>query len=340
MDDTAQVFLGMRLQCAKCHHHPFEKWSQDDYYGFAAFFARVGRKPDMKAQRSGRDAEVDLHAAVRHGLAPQDRRDDGAQRAGCQLVPVAAGDDPRQKLVDWMADPKNPFFARALVNRYWAHFFGRGIVDPLDDMRLTNPPSNPELLDGPGRSVPEERLRPEGPGPDDLHEPGLRAVELPQRDEREGQAELRAALSPADGRRGAAGRDRPGLGRGDAVRRPAGRHPRDRPARRERGLELPRRLRPAQARNLVRMRARDRRQLEPEPHAAQLHRGADQALVTGQPGRAARQGPAARCPEDRRAVLGRPSPRRDQAGNRQRHRPPARNTRQAARQPTKTSSGP
>ena len=63
------------------------------------------------------------------------------------MIPVPPGDDPRQKLVDWMADPKNPFFARAVANRYWAHFFGRGIVEPLDDMRLTNPPSNPELLD-------------------------------------------------------------------------------------------------------------------------------------------------------------------------------------------------
>src|SRR6185436_17141591 len=68
---------------------------------------------------------------------------------------IAAGDDPRQKLVDWMADPKNPFFARAVVNRYWAHFFGRGIVDPLDDMRITNPPSNPELLDGLARDLVE-----------------------------------------------------------------------------------------------------------------------------------------------------------------------------------------
>ena len=74
VDDTAQVFLGMRLQCAECHHHPFEKWSQHDYYSFAAFFARVGRKPDMKAQRSGRDAEVIYTAAVGNRVSPQDRR--------------------------------------------------------------------------------------------------------------------------------------------------------------------------------------------------------------------------------------------------------------------------
>ncbi len=84
VDDTAQVFLGMRLQCAKCHHHPFEKWSQHDYYGFAAFFARVGRKPDMKAQRSGRDAEVVYTLRSGTRLAPQDGRADGAQGTGCQ----------------------------------------------------------------------------------------------------------------------------------------------------------------------------------------------------------------------------------------------------------------
>ncbi len=147
VDDTAQVFLGMRLQCAKCHHHPFEKWSQHDYYGFAAFFARVGRKPDIKAQRSGRDAEVVY--TLRSGTIshPKTGEQMGPTGLGASVVPVAPGEDPRQKLVDWMADAKNPFFARALVNRYWAHFFGRGIVDPPDDMRLTNPPSNPELLE-------------------------------------------------------------------------------------------------------------------------------------------------------------------------------------------------
>jgi hypothetical protein len=148
VDDTAQVFLGMRLQCAKCHHHPFEKWSQHDYYGFAAFFARVGRKPDMQAQRGGRDAEVIY--TLREGTVahPKTGETMAPKGLGSAVVPVAAGEDPRQKLVDWMADVQNPFFARALVNRYWAHFFGRGIVEPLDDMRLTNPPSNPKLLDG------------------------------------------------------------------------------------------------------------------------------------------------------------------------------------------------
>jgi hypothetical protein len=147
VDDSAQVFLGMRLQCARCHHHPFEKWSQDDYYGYAAFFAKVGRKPSLASQRGGRGDEAIFNArsgAVRHPKTGQVMAPKGL---GTKVVAISATTDPRQKLVDWMADPENPFFAKALVNRYWAHFFGRGIVEPMDDLRVTNPPSNPELLD-------------------------------------------------------------------------------------------------------------------------------------------------------------------------------------------------
>ena len=147
VDDTAQVFLGMRLQCARCHHHPFEKWGQDDYYGFAAFFARVGRKPAPLARRAGRAEEAIFTArdgAVAH---PKTGKVMAPKGLGGAVVPVTAGEDPRQKLADWLGDPENPYFARAVVNRYWAHFFGRGIVEPLDDLRVTNPPTNPELLD-------------------------------------------------------------------------------------------------------------------------------------------------------------------------------------------------
>lgn len=148
VDDTAQVFLGMRLQCAKCHHHPLERWSEEDYYSFAAFFSRVGRKPAPMARRVGRNRDEAIYTArsgvVRH---PKTNEVMEPRGLGAEVVPISADDDPRQKLVDWMAEPENPYFARALVNRYWAHFFGRGIVEPMDDMRLTNPASNPELLD-------------------------------------------------------------------------------------------------------------------------------------------------------------------------------------------------
>lgn len=148
VDDTAQVFLGMRLQCAKCHHHPFEQWSEHDYYGFAAFFSRIGRKPGLQSQRTGRNDEVIYTTRSGTVTHPKTGEVMAPKGLGSKVVTVSAQQDPRQKLVDWMADPANPFFARAVVNRYWAHFFGRGIVEPMDDMRLTNPPSNPELLDG------------------------------------------------------------------------------------------------------------------------------------------------------------------------------------------------
>ncbi len=150
VDDTAQVFLGLRLACAQCHHHPYEKWSQDDYWGIAAFFGRVGRR---KIPVPG---EFSQQPVVREAIFNRSSGSVVNKRTGQTAVmkpldgqPVEVGpdDDPRQKLVDWMVDPSNPFFARAVANRYWAHFFGRGIVDPLDDMRVTNPPSNPELLD-------------------------------------------------------------------------------------------------------------------------------------------------------------------------------------------------
>ncbi|MFO0950775.1 MAG: DUF1549 domain-containing protein [Isosphaeraceae bacterium] len=149
VDDTAQVFLGMRLQCAKCHHHPFEKWGQDDYYGFAAFFARIGRKPDPKSQQLGRTEESVIFASRTGSVThPKTGKTMTPKGLGSEVLTVPSHVDPRQKLVDWMADPRNPYFARAVVNRYWSHFFGRGVVEPMDDLRQTNPPSNPELLDG------------------------------------------------------------------------------------------------------------------------------------------------------------------------------------------------
>jgi hypothetical protein len=150
VDDVAQVFLGQRLACAQCHHHPYEKWSQDDYYGLAAFFARIGRKNVPIA--GGAANQQALHQVIftkPNGTVNNKRTQQPAKIQPLAGTPmdVSPEDDPRQKLVDWMASPTNPFFARAVANRYWAHFFGRGIVDPLDDMRVTNPPSNPELLD-------------------------------------------------------------------------------------------------------------------------------------------------------------------------------------------------
>jgi len=146
VESVAQAFLGVRIQCAQCHHHPTESWSQDDYYGLAAVFARVGRKGGFADAEVPTD-EVIYLAAKGSVVHP---------RTGLEIQPRALGetafqigplDDPRKNLADWMTSPANPFFAKTIVNRLWAHFMGRGIVHPLDDARSTNPPSNPELLD-------------------------------------------------------------------------------------------------------------------------------------------------------------------------------------------------
>jgi hypothetical protein len=140
--DTAQVFLGIRLQCARCHHHPYERWGQEDYYGLAGFFTRLGRKsfgepPPYYAAGTVTTGEKD----PRTGRAPEPKYLDGP---AAKFTPE---EDPRHALVDWMARPDNPFFAKALVNRLWGHFLGRGLYHEVDDLRESNPPSNPELLD-------------------------------------------------------------------------------------------------------------------------------------------------------------------------------------------------
>jgi hypothetical protein len=141
---TAQLFLGVRLQCAQCHHHPFETLSQDDYYGFAAFFARVGTKPSADYGRLG-GPQVILDRTDGEVSNPRT----GQVRPPTPLLgkPLADAPDRRAALADWLTAPDNRLFARNVVNRYVAHLLGRGLVEPVDDMRATNPPSNPELLD-------------------------------------------------------------------------------------------------------------------------------------------------------------------------------------------------
>jgi hypothetical protein len=151
VDDIGQVFLGQRLACANCHHHPYEKWSQDDYWGLAAFYARVGRKeirlPNTNPNQQENRVQVVFTRAVGNVTNKRTQKPAEMKPLDADPMAISTDEDPRLKLVDWMVDAKNPFFAKTVANRYWAHFFGRGIVDPLDDMRITNPPSNPELLD-------------------------------------------------------------------------------------------------------------------------------------------------------------------------------------------------
>lgn len=144
-EDMAQLFLGLRIQCARCHHHPQEKWSQHDYYGLAAFFSRLGEKPSADRRGLMHIVHQVGKATVRH---PVSGLEISPTPLGGAAVSLPDDRDPRHALVDWMTAPDNRFFARALVNRYWKHFFGFGLVHPEDDMRVSNPPSNPQLLDG------------------------------------------------------------------------------------------------------------------------------------------------------------------------------------------------
>lgn len=145
--DTAQVFLGLRLQCARCHHHPYERWGQADYYGLTGFFTRLGRKSFGEPPPYFASANVTTgEKNPLTGKTPEPKFLDGP------VAKFTPEEDPRHALVDWMARPENPFFARALVNRLWGHFLGRGLCHEVDDLRETNPPSNPELLDALARN--------------------------------------------------------------------------------------------------------------------------------------------------------------------------------------------
>jgi hypothetical protein len=138
---VSQLFLGVRIQCAQCHHHPSDRWGQDDYFALAGFFTGVGRKP----QPSGGEVIVAKKAAdMKH---PRTGKSIPARALGAEPVDFKDALDRRPALASWLTAPDNPFFARALVNRLWAHYFSRGLVEPLDDMRATNPATIEPLLD-------------------------------------------------------------------------------------------------------------------------------------------------------------------------------------------------
>lgn len=146
-ENVAQVFMGLRTQCAQCHNHPFDRWTMDDYYGFAAFFSQIGRKntEDYRERiiydrRSG---------DVRHLV---DNRVMEPKFLG-GVVPDMKGRDRREVLAEWLTAPENPYFASSVANRVWASFFGVGIVDPVDDVRVSNPASNPELYETLGNKL-------------------------------------------------------------------------------------------------------------------------------------------------------------------------------------------
>ncbi len=140
-ENVAQVFMGMRIQCAQCHNHPFDRWTQDEYYEFAAFFSQIGRKQGEDVREKiifNRGGGEVRHPVTGKNSVPKFL---GGDR------PDIKGRDRREVLANWLASPENPYFASNLANRIWQHFFGIGIVEPVDDVRVSNPPSNPELLD-------------------------------------------------------------------------------------------------------------------------------------------------------------------------------------------------
>jgi Protein of unknown function (DUF1549)/Protein of unknown function (DUF1553) len=139
-ENVAQVFMGMRIQCAQCHNHPFDRWTLDDYYSFAAFFAQIGNK---QAEDPREHIVFDRgNGDVKHPVTGQVM----TPKFLGGPTPDIAGRDRRVVLAEWLASPENPYFATNLANIVWAHFFGRGIIQEVDDVRVTNPPVNPELL--------------------------------------------------------------------------------------------------------------------------------------------------------------------------------------------------
>ena len=148
-ENVAQVFMGFQTQCAQCHNHPFDRWTMDDYYSFAAFFSQIGRKTGEDYRETivfNRGSGNTQHPVGGRVMQPKFLGGD---------IPEINGQDRRVVLAEWLTAPDNPYFATNIANRIWAHFFGIGIVEPVDDIRVSNPPSNPELFEELGRRLVE-----------------------------------------------------------------------------------------------------------------------------------------------------------------------------------------
>lgn len=148
LERATQVFCGVRMLCARCHSHPQENWTQADYYGLASFFNQVSVRPDTRAPKGVQNMKlVQLNLSAGYAVNPRSGQPQAPRFLGGEEPKLAANADRREIYAQWLTSPKNPFFARGLVNRYWSYFFNRGIIDPVDDVRNTNPPINPALLE-------------------------------------------------------------------------------------------------------------------------------------------------------------------------------------------------
>ena len=148
-ENVAQLFMGIRTQCAQCHNHPFDRWTMDDYYGFAAFFAQVGRKQAEDYREKivfNRFGGETKHPITKKNVSPKFLGGD---------TPDTKGKDRRAVLAEWLVSPENSYFASSIANRVWAHYMGMGIVEPVDDIRVSNPASNPELFQTLGEKLVE-----------------------------------------------------------------------------------------------------------------------------------------------------------------------------------------
>lgn len=158
MQRSTQVFCGVRMLCARCHAHPFENWTQDDYYGLYNFFNQVSIKPDPRMGGVINAKSVLVNPAASLEPHPRTGRPQPPRYLGGQEPQLAPNVDRRAAYAQWLTSRDNPFFARSMANRLWSYFFHRGIIDPVDDLRSTNPPINPELLDALTREFTEHNF--------------------------------------------------------------------------------------------------------------------------------------------------------------------------------------
>lgn len=147
VERATQVFCGVRMLCARCHSHPLENWTQADYFGIASFFTQVAVRQDARTPQVPNSKLVALNLAAGPATNPRTGKAQPPRFLGGAEPTLAPTADRREAYAAWLTSPQNPFFARGLVNRMWSYFFHRGIIDPVDDIRSTNPPINPELLD-------------------------------------------------------------------------------------------------------------------------------------------------------------------------------------------------
>lgn len=158
LERVAEVFCGVRMLCARCHTHPLENWTQEDYYGLASFFNQVSPKNDPRMAGVPNARAVALNLSAGFATNPRSQRAQPPRYLGGSQPDLTPGIDRRVAFANWLTAPENPMFARSFTNRFWSYFFSRGIIDPVDDLRTTNPPVNPELLEALTKDFVEHRF--------------------------------------------------------------------------------------------------------------------------------------------------------------------------------------